>query len=72
MSSRPVSGGVVTLTHVGTCDLILRAGQIFDGSGGDPIEGDVAVDNGRIVSTGDLAGLKGRQELQAAGLGDLR
>lgn len=67
MTGRFVSGDVVRLTDVGTCDLIIRAGQIFDGTGGDPIEGDVAVDNERIVATGDLGGLKGREELQAAG-----
>ena len=53
---------------MGTCDLIIRAGLVYDGSGGDPLEGDVAVEDGRIVAVSDLAGLKGREEVQAAGL----
>jgi N-acyl-D-aspartate/D-glutamate deacylase len=37
-----------------TCDLVIRDGQIFDGSGGDPIEGGLAIERGRIVATGDV------------------
>lgn len=35
-------------------DLIIRNGVIYDGSGGAPVRGDVAVKAGRVVATGKL------------------
>ncbi|MDB5686278.1 MAG: amidohydrolase, partial [Rhizorhabdus sp.] len=46
-------------------DLVLRHGTIFDGSGGDPFVGDVAIRGGRIVAVGTVDG-KGAEEIDAA------
>ena len=46
--------------------LIIRGGTVIDGSGGNPVEADVAVHDGTIVAVGK--GLpKGEQEIDAAG-----
>ena len=37
-------------------DLIIRSGLIVDGNGGDPLEGDVAVDDGVIAAVGAVGG----------------
>ena len=47
-------------------DLVVRNGTIFDGSGGQPIEADVAVANGTIVAVGKV-GAGGRDEIDARG-----
>ena len=49
-------------------DVVLRNGQIYDGSGQPPRAGGVAVDNGRIVAVGDVDGYRGRDEIDATGL----
>jgi N-acyl-D-amino-acid deacylase len=48
-------------------DLIIRNGTIVDGSGGDPVRGDVAIVGERIDAIGDLK-IHGREELDAGGL----
>jgi N-acyl-D-amino-acid deacylase len=48
-------------------DLVIRNGKIADGTGAPAFAGDVAIDNGRIVSVGGKAG-SGRREIDAAGL----
>jgi N-acyl-D-amino-acid deacylase len=50
---------------VTTHDVVIRGGEIFDGSGEQPFAGDVAIDGDRIVSVG--ADVRGRDELDAAG-----
>lgn len=49
-------------------DLVIRGGEIFDGTGGAPFPGDVAIDADRIAAVGELSGASGREELDAAGL----
>ena len=49
-------------------DLVLRGGTVYDGSGGKPFTGDVAVNGDRIVKVGDLGGAKGKTEVDAHGL----
>ncbi len=49
-------------------DLILRNGTIYDGSGGDPVRGDVAVQDDRIVAIGDLGEAWAGHEIDANGL----
>ncbi|HEX7185942.1 MAG TPA: D-aminoacylase [Thermoanaerobaculia bacterium] len=49
-------------------DLILRGGTIYDGSGGKPFTGDVAVRGDRIVKVGSLGGAKGKTEVDARGM----
>ncbi len=48
-------------------DLIIRNATIFDGSGGAPVTGDVAVKDGRIARRGTRLGTAAR-EIDAAGL----
>jgi N-acyl-D-amino-acid deacylase len=47
-------------------DLVIRGGTVFDGSGGEPFEADVAVAGGKIVAVGAFAG-SGREEIDARG-----
>src|SRR6186997_846764 len=47
-------------------DLVIRGGTIIDGTGKDAIEGDVAIDNGRVTSVGEKAGA-GKREIDARG-----
>lgn len=51
-----------------TCDLIIRNGDVYDGSGHAPIQGDVAIDRDRIVGVGDVSGWQADTEINAAGL----
>src|SRR6185295_13249446 len=51
-----------------TYDLILRGGTIYDGSGGKPVVGDVAIDGDRIAAVGSLGTAKGKTEINAKGL----
>jgi N-acyl-D-amino-acid deacylase len=48
-------------------DLVIRGGTVIDGSGGDPIAGDVAIVDGRVAAVGRFAG-SGREEIDAKGL----
>ena len=48
-------------------ELVVRGGTIFDGTGGPPRSGDVAVAAGRIVQVGRVAG-RGAEEIDARGL----
>jgi N-acyl-D-amino-acid deacylase len=47
-------------------DLVIRGGQIIDGSGGAPFTADVAIDGARISIIGDVHG-SGREEIDASG-----
>ncbi len=47
-------------------DLVIRNGLIYDGSGGVPFEGDVAIDGDRIAAVGKVSGA-GREEIDAKG-----
>ncbi|HKH46427.1 MAG TPA: D-aminoacylase, partial [Thermoanaerobaculia bacterium] len=49
-------------------DVILRGGTIYDGSGGKPFTGDVAIQGDRIVKVGNLGEAKGKTELDVRGL----
>lgn len=46
--------------------LVIRGGQVVDGSGAEPVFADVAVQDGRIVEVGKVSG-KGAREIDAAG-----
>ncbi|MCC5886448.1 MAG: amidohydrolase family protein [Gammaproteobacteria bacterium] len=47
-------------------DLVIRNGLIYDGSGGAPFEGDVAIDGDRISAVGKVSAA-GREEIDAKG-----
>ncbi len=51
-----------------SADLIIRNGVIYDGSGGAPIHGDVAIRGDRVVQVGDLAQWKADKTVDAQGL----
>jgi N-acyl-D-amino-acid deacylase len=49
-------------------DLLVRNGTIYDGRGGAPITGDVAVRDGRVVAVGALRDYTAAREVDAKGL----
>ena len=51
-----------------TYDLILRNGTIYDGSGGAPFTGDVALRGDRIEAVGNLGDARGKREIDVARL----
>ncbi len=59
---------LVTAQQPKTYDLILRGGTIYDGSGGKPYTGDVAIQGDRIAAVGSLGNAKGKTELDVKGL----
>jgi N-acyl-D-amino-acid deacylase len=48
-------------------DVVIRGGTIYDGSGGKPYAGEVAIDGDRISYAGPPRGLRGRTEIDAKG-----
>ncbi len=48
-------------------DLVIRNGTVLDGTGAEPREADIAVQDGRIAAVGRIAGA-GREEIDAKGL----
>ncbi len=51
---------------MGTVDLVIRGGTLYDGTGAAPYQADIAIDDGRIVSIGKVAH-QGREEIDAQG-----
>ncbi|HWM92140.1 MAG TPA: D-aminoacylase [Thermoanaerobaculia bacterium] len=49
-------------------DVILRGGTIYDGSGGKPYAGDIAIRGDRIVKVGKLGDSRGKTEVDAKGM----
>ena len=49
-------------------DLIIRGGTIYDGLGGKPYPGDVAIAGDRIAALGDLGDATAKQEIDAVGM----
>ena len=47
-------------------DLVVRNGEIHDGTGAEPLHGDVAIKDGRIVAVGKVSGA-GREEIDGEG-----
>ena len=47
-------------------DIVIRGGDIVDGTGADPVRGDLAVDGGIITAVGAVDG-RGRREIDAEG-----
>ncbi len=56
------------MSYLQEIDVVVRNGQIYDGSGRPPEGGGVAIDGGRIVAAGDVGGYRGRDEIDAGGL----
>src|ERR1700761_6276777 len=55
------------LTHPPKHDIIVRGGTIYDGAGGAPFVGDVAIDRDRIVYVGPHAEGGAKSEIDAHG-----
>ena len=51
-----------------TYDIVIRGGTIYDGSGGAPYQGDVAIEGDRIVALGPRVAARGEREVDARGL----
>ena len=49
-------------------DVVLRNGQVFDGSGGTPFRGDVAIQGDRIAAVGNLDSARGSTEVDVQGM----
>ena len=47
-------------------DLVVRNGTLVDGTGSAPIDGDIAIDNGKISAIGQVHG-SGTEEIDAGG-----
>ena len=62
-SALPAQAGSGPAVH----DIVIRGGTIYDGSGGKPFTGEVAIDGDRIVYVGKPHGLHGRTEIDASG-----
>jgi N-acyl-D-aspartate/D-glutamate deacylase len=51
-----------------SCDLLIRGGTIYDGRGGAPVAGDVAITGDRLVAVANGQAWRGREEIDARGL----
>jgi len=51
-----------------TYDVLIRNGTVYDGSGGEPVLADVAINGDIIVGVGSMPDARGRTEIDAAGL----
>ena len=51
-----------------TCDLLVRGGTVYDGSGKAPVVADLAIDGDSITAIGKLEKARGRVEIDATGL----
>jgi N-acyl-D-amino-acid deacylase len=49
-------------------DVVIRGGTVYDGRGGKPFVADVAIRGDSIAKIGDLAGAKGKTDIDAKGL----
>src|SRR4029079_2295583 len=50
--TRGVQGGDRIRCRIEMTRIVVRGGWIFDGTGADPADGDVAIEDGRIVDVG--------------------
>jgi N-acyl-D-amino-acid deacylase len=57
-----------TVTPKATYDVILRRGTVYDGLGGKPFTGDVAISGDTIAAVGALGEARGAVEINASGL----
>jgi N-acyl-D-amino-acid deacylase len=60
-------GGGAVLAASPVHDVVIRNAVIYDGSGGKPYAGEIAIDGDRIAYVGASRGLKGRSEIDARG-----
>lgn len=63
-----ISIGICSCASPTRYDIVIRNGTIYDGSGGAPVRGDVAINGDTIVAVGDVGAADGSTEIDAAGL----
>jgi N-acyl-D-amino-acid deacylase len=63
-----LSGFLSACTPPPSHDLILRGGTIYDGSGGEPVVGDIAIDGDTIAALGDLGNAVATTEIDVSDL----
>ena len=56
------------MTDPNSCDLLIQRATLFDGAGGPPIVGDLAVTGDKILVIGDLRNWSARETVDARGL----
>ena len=49
-------------------DLVIRGGTLYDGTGNPGVVGDLAISGDSIVALGELAGVRGAEEIDATGM----
>ncbi len=59
--------GLAACSSPPAADVVLRGGTIYDGSGGAPVVGDVAIDGDSILAVGDIGELVGAVEVDVTG-----
>jgi N-acyl-D-amino-acid deacylase len=64
---RLLPASLLLLSACAHYDVVIRNGTIYDGSGGAPITGDVAIKNDRIAKIGNVSG-RARTEVDANGM----
>src|ERR1700739_512790 len=61
------AGGPLLAADTPSHDVVIRHAMIYDGEGGPPYAGEVAIDGDRIAYVGPQPPSKGRLEVDAAG-----
>jgi N-acyl-D-amino-acid deacylase len=59
---------IISCTEKKSFDIVIRGGTIFDGSGGEPVVGDIGINSDTIAEIGDLSNAVGKSEVDAKGL----
>lgn len=67
MAALVLSTGVTCAAEATIHDVLIENGMIYDGSGGEPYRGEVAIDGDRITYVGRHEVLKGRTDINALG-----
>jgi N-acyl-D-amino-acid deacylase len=62
-----VGSGALSAATLPVHDVVIRNAVIYDGSGGKPYSGEIAIDGDRIAYVGGNRGLAGRSEIDAHG-----
>lgn len=60
--------GLIACSQPPTYDIIIRNGFLYDGSGSDPMVGDIAIQADTIAAIGDLSGARSDHEIDGTGL----
>lgn len=67
LSAAAAETGAAVASAPAPYDLLIRGGQVFDGTGNPWFYADVAIRDGRVADVGDLSGAAARRVIDAAG-----